>query len=150
MHEICASAPTVFTIDTSRAVSTVSRLLAVATSRARRLYCRITFAVQNLAVLVSAVFGFAFEPCTSSSSTASTHCWLCSDGGAGGKNCAALSRMNGRTFATHGVCGARYGGVSRQTPGPGESVGNDEVDAIGVCSPSPSRSAISLAAANAP
>jgi hypothetical protein len=74
MTEICASAPTTFTIAIRRAVSTISLFLAAATSRARRLYCRITFAVQNFAVVVSAVFGFAFEPWTSISLNTSTHC----------------------------------------------------------------------------
>ena len=96
------------------------------------------------------MFGFVFAPCTLSSLNAATHSGLDSDGGGAGRNWSALFRMNGRTDATHGVCGARYGGVNRHTPGPGASVGNDDVDAIGVWSPSPSRSAISFAAARAP
>ena len=49
--------------------------------------------------------------------------------------------MNGRTFAIHGVCGAAYAPASAATrPVPGGSVGNGEVEPIGVCSPSPARS----------
>src|SRR5215471_8041256 len=151
MHEICASAPSVFTIANSRAEAARSMLLAVATSRASSLYIRMTLAVQNFAVDVSVVFGFVLEPCALISLNASTHSWLESDGGGGGRNWSALFRMNGRTFATQGVCGGRYaGGVNRHTPGPGARVGKNDVEAIGVCSPSPSRSAISFAAASAP
>src|SRR4051812_11560704 len=124
MQEICASAPTVFTIARSRAVSARLEPLATATSRASRLYWRVTFAVQNLAVPVSVVFGLAFDPCDLISSNALTQVVLVSDGGGVGRNCAADRRMNGRTCATHGVWGAAYaGGVRRQTPGPGVRVG---------------------------
>ena len=88
-------------------------------------------------------------PSDLTSLNASTHCWLCSDGGGGGRNWSALSSTNGRMFAIHGVCGAAYaGGVSRQTPGPGASVGNGEVEPIGVCRPSSARSRRTLAAAS--
>ena len=39
-------------------------------------------------------------------------------------------------FAIHGVCGAAKGGVSRHTPGPGGSVGKDELTPTGVMRPS--------------
>src|SRR6266851_1991450 len=151
MTEICASAPTVLTIATRRAVSTSPRPWAVATSRASVLYCRITFAVQNRAVDLSPAFGFVLEPSALISLNAVTHWLLPRDGGGGGRNWSPLCRMKGRTFATHGVCGAKYApGVRRHTPGPGVSVGNDDVEPIGVTRPSPSRSAISLAAVRSP
>src|SRR6266567_8230296 len=103
MTEICASGPTVFTIATSRAVSTTPSDLLVATSRASRLYWRITFAVQNRATDVSEVFGFVFEPCSLISLKAATHSALESDGGGPGRNWSPLSRMNGLTAPTHGV-----------------------------------------------
>ena len=109
-----------------------------------------TFAVQNLAVVVSVVFGFMLEPCTLTSLKAATHCGLDSDGGAGGWNWSARCRMNVLTDPTHGVCGAWYGGVRRQTPGLGGSVGNDDVEPIGVTRPSPMRAAITRLAATDP
>src|SRR5881398_584940 len=46
--------------------------------------------------------------------------------------------MKGRTFPTHGVCGGgNAGGVSRHTPGPGGSVGNEDDTPIGVSSSFP-------------
>src|SRR5437879_4888675 len=82
------------------------------------------------------VAGLVLTPCALISLNAVTHSWLESDGGGAGRNRFGLSRMNGLTEATHGVCGARYaGGVRRHTPGPGARVGNADVDAIGVTSP---------------
>ena len=108
-------------------------------------------AVQNLAVDVSTVFGFVLEPCTLISLKAATHNGLDSDGGGGGRNWSGRCRMNGVTDPTHGVCGAwNAGGVRRQTPGPGVSVENGEVEAIGVTSPSPVRPRITPRAATDP
>src|SRR5689334_23645995 len=106
MHEIPASAAIVSTIAKRRADCTRSMLWPAATLRARPLYCRITFAVQNIAVVLSAVFGFVLDPCSLTSLNASTHAWLWRDGGGGGRTRSVLSRMNGRTLPTHGVCGA--------------------------------------------
>src|SRR5690349_4912435 len=120
-------------------------------SRASRLYWRMTFAVQNCAVFFSAASGFVLDPCILSSLNAATHWSLESDGGGGGRNCPLTFLTNGLTDPTHGVCGIAYAlGVSRHTPGLGTRVGNDDVEVIGVTSPSPVRSAISFAAAAAP
>ena len=115
--------------------------------RARPLYWRTTFAVQKSAIAVCSGVRVVLvaAPSDLTSLNAATHCGLDSDGGGAGWNWPARLSRNGRTLAIHGVCGAAYAlGVSRQTPGPGGSVGNGEVEAIGVCSPSPARSRSSL------
>ena len=100
-------------------------------SRAARLYWRITFAVQKRATAVWAdvrVVLFA-APTDLIWLNASDHSVLESGGGGGGRNWSCLCRTNGRTFATHGVWGARKaGGVNRHTPGPAGSVVNVEVE----------------------
>src|SRR6266699_446468 len=59
--------------------------------------------------------------------------------------------MKGRTLPTHGVCGgANADGVRRHTPGPGGSVGNEEVTPIGVRRSSPVRRLIMFVAAAKP
>src|SRR5262249_54198243 len=92
-------------------------------------YWRTTFAVQKIATAVWSGVRVALSAAPSDliSLNASTHCWLCSDGGGGGRNWSALSSPNGRIVAIHGVCGAAYaGGVRRPTPGPATSGGNGE------------------------
>src|SRR5512132_2151801 len=138
MTEICASAPTTLIMAASRAVWSRSSPRATAMSRTLWFSCRITFADQNLAMsvcsCVRAVLSAA--PYFLIWLNASTHVLLESDGGGSGRNCAPLPRMNGRTFATHGVWGAANGGVSLQTPGPGVRVGKDDVVPMGVILPS--------------
>src|SRR6266542_763512 len=58
--------------------------------------------------------------------------------------------MNRRTVPTHGVLVAANGGVKRQTPGPGGSVGNGAVTPNGVIRPSPLRRAMMSLAACSP
>src|SRR5690242_17598672 len=132
------------TIATKRALATVSRPWASTIPRATALYWRTTFAVQNFAVAVwSAVRTVLVElPYALTSLNASTHAWLDSDGGGGGRNCLALFRMKVCTFAIHGVCAGANGGVSRYTPGAGASIVNVDVVAIGVIRPSSVRSLI--------
>src|SRR5205085_10377038 len=57
--------------------------------------------------------------------------------GGPGRTPSVFPRRNGFALPTHGVCGAANGGVKRHTPGPAGSVGNVDVEAIGVWSPSP-------------
>src|SRR5947209_6996844 len=137
-----ASAAMSLTIAARRAVWTRSRPLASVTSRTTRLYCRGTFADQNLATAVSSAVRAVLValPKVFSSLNAVTQSELESDGGGPGRNWAPLLRTKGCTFATHGVCGARYaGGVKRHTPGPGAIVGKVDVEASGVTRPSPVR-----------
>src|SRR4051794_39881109 len=127
---IMASAPTSLVIASSLLVCATSRFMRVAMLRARALYWRTTFAVQNSAPAVwSAVrFVLAAPPSDFTSSNASTQVWLRSDGGGSGRNWSGRLSMNGRTFAIHGICGGAYAvGVSRHTPGLGGRVANDEV-----------------------
>src|SRR3954463_11181851 len=150
---IIASAPTSLVIASSRMVCGTSRLMRVAMLRARPLYWRTTFAVQNIAIAVwSAVRVVrASAPTDLISLNAATHCGLDSDGGGAGWNWPGRLSRDGRTFAIHGVCGAAYAlGVNRQTPGPGAGVGNVDVEAIGVWRPSPARSRSTSVAASPP
>src|SRR5262245_41576768 len=105
---IIASAPTSLIIASSRAVAGTPRLSLVAVLRARPLYWRITFAVQNSAVCFwsSLRVVLVAEPSDLVSLNAATHCGLDSAGGGGGRNWPALRSRNGRTLAIHGVCGA--------------------------------------------
>src|SRR5437588_4497938 len=80
----------------------------------------------------------------------STQSLLCSDGGGSGRTWSALPRMNGRTSATHGVCGNANGGVRRQTPGAYARVEKDELRPIGVMRPSPFRRLMIWFAADRP
>src|SRR5436305_15298057 len=135
-----ASAGRSLNIGASRAVWTRSSPRASVTSRTTRLYCRGTFADQNLAMFVSSAVRAVLvaPPYVFSSLNAVTQSELDSDGGGPGRNWAPLLRTKGCTFATHGVCDARYaGGVKRHTPGPGAIVGKVDVDASGVTRPSP-------------
>src|SRR5437588_11370561 len=137
-----ASAATTFTIAASRALCAKSSPRASMTSRAMRLYCRGTFADQNLAIAVSSAVRAVLValPYVFSSLNAVTQSELESDGGGPGRNWAPLLRTKGCTFATHGVCAARYaGGVKRHTPGPGAIVAKVDVEASGVTRPSPVR-----------
>src|SRR3954454_8966484 len=123
---IIASAATSLVIASRRLVCGTSRRILVAMPRASRLYWRTTFAVQKSAIAVwSAVrVVLAAAPSDLTSSNAAAHRGLDSDGGGAGWNWSRRSSRNGRTLAIHGVCGAAYAlGVSRQTPGPGGSVG---------------------------
>src|SRR3954452_10210449 len=127
---IMASAPTSLVIASRRLVCATSRFIRVAMLRARALYWRTTFAVQNSAPAVWSALRFvlAAAPSDFTSLNASTQRRLHSDGGGSGRNWSARLSMNGRTFAIHGICGGKYAvGVSRHTPGPGGSVANGEV-----------------------
>src|SRR5580765_5429158 len=80
---IIASAPTSLTIANSRAVWGTSRPSLVAVPRARPLYWRTTFAVQNSAVCFcsSVRMVLVAEPSDLVSLNAATHCGLDSEGG---------------------------------------------------------------------
>src|SRR5258708_38503389 len=133
MTGICASAPIRFTIAARRDVSRRLRWRAEARSRTSRLYCRITLAVQNLAIAVCSAVRRVLteEPYSWMSPNARIQVELVSAGGESGRNRSASVRMNGLTSPTQGVCGAAYaGGVRRQTPGPGVRVGKDDVTPI--------------------
>src|SRR3954470_23546906 len=150
---IMASAATSLVIASRRLVRGTSSRICVATLRARPLYWRTTFAVQKSAIAVWLVVRvvLAAAPSDFTSLNAATHRGLDSDGGGAGWNWPARLSRKGRTFAIHGVCGTAYAlGVKRQTPGPGGSVGNGDVEAIGVCRPSPARSRSTLLAESAP
>src|SRR6266540_1262024 len=151
MTDIPMSAPTTLIIAMSRAA--LSRLgPAPVRSRATRLYWRTTFADQNFAIVVcSSLRTLLFAaPYALIWLNASTHSPLWSDGGGSGRNWSTLCRMKGRTFPTHGTSGAANGGVRRQTPGPGGSVGKGVLTAIGVIRPSPLRRAMMSFAAWSP
>src|SRR5437588_4003909 len=150
--EICASAATTSIIAKNRAASATSSDLAVAISRPTRLYCRITLADQNRATAVWSADRAVLvaSPIDLVSLKESTQVLLVSAGGGGGMSRSTLSRMNGLTFATHGVCGGANGGVSLHTPGPAGSGGNVDVVAIGVVTPAPLLSRINWFAATQP
>src|SRR5437868_657217 len=135
-----------------RAVWTRLNPFASVMSRATRLYCRMTFADQDLAMFVSSAARMVLvaPPQVFTSLYAVTQSELDSAGGGPGRNWEPLVRMKGRTFAAHGVCGAANGDVRRYTPGPGVSVGNVNVEAIGVCRPSPVRARMTWLAATQP
>src|SRR3954452_9520415 len=121
-------------------------------SRTTPLYCRITFAVSNCATLVWATArALLFAPPYAATSLhAAAHSGLESNGGGAGRNWPALFRMNGCTLPTHGVCAAANGGVRRQMPGPGLSVGKIDVIKIGSVSASRLRPRITWLAATTP
>src|SRR2546426_8531101 len=96
-----------FPIAYRRAVSTASSPRDCAIDLNAVLYWTIAFVLQNLAMSVcSAVRAVLFEPPIDLTSlNISAHSGLVRAGNGAGRNCSALSRVNGRIFATHGVCG---------------------------------------------
>src|SRR3954451_2449581 len=98
---IIASAPTSFVIASRRLVCGTSRRLLVARLRARPVYWRMTFGVQNSAGVVwSAVrVVLVAAPSDFTSLNAATHGGLDSGGGGAGWNWPGRLSRNGRTFA---------------------------------------------------